>query len=97
MKKNDLNFFGIDEKNLEILRSMQENEPDNLEVQEAIKAINIASKVVNAIMSGNQIDPVFFKYLSDETQRRVNSLSGLKSEKKVLKKKKKFKKLTDNK
>lgn len=61
---------------------------------EALRAIDVASKVVNTIMSGNQIDPVFFKHLSDQMQNRILQVSNLQPEKKLVKKTKKLRRKT---
>lgn len=59
------------------------------QVIEAIKAIDLASKVVNTIMSGNQIDPVFFKQLTEVTERQMlGPKVPIKIRKKVKKKRK---------
>ena len=57
---------------------------------EAIEAIDMAGRVVNTIMSGNQIDPVFFKQLQTVTSNKI-SLSKNKPERTRVRKKRKFK------
>ena len=91
--KNNPNIVGLDQDAILALQELKRRE-DAGEIldphtSEAIKAINIASKVVNAIMSGNQIDPVFFKKLSNLAQERIENLDKPQI-KKVLKKKKKL-------
>lgn len=94
-KKDDLNFMGLSPESILMLREIKKKEENGEELDpqtiEALKAIDLASRVVNTIMSGNQIDPVFFKRLSDITQERIELASGTKKEKKKLKKNKKFK------
>lgn len=75
----------------ELQKKQNAGEIINPHAAEALRAIGIASKVVNAIMSGNQIDPVFFKKLSDITLKRIQNLDNS-GNKKVIKKTKKFKK-----
>jgi len=92
--KKDLNFMGITPEAMTLLRDMKKKvesgEEDDQQIIEALNAIDIASRVVNTIMSGNQIDPVFFKQLTDITERKI--LSPVKKEApKKLKKKRKFK------
>ena len=94
MKNDDVNFMGISPEAILILRNIKKKvdagEEDDQQIIEALKAIDIASKVVNTIMSGNQIDPVFFKQLSDITQERIFGAKEPAKPKK-LKKKRKFK------
>lgn len=91
---NDFNFMGLSPEAILILKDIKNKEKSgeiiDPQISEALKAIEIASKVVNTIMSGNQIDPVFFKSLSDLTERKIKEVSGIKSEKKVIKKKHKL-------
>lgn len=95
MKQNNLQFMGLNPESLSQWKDIQKKVDSGVQVEpqtlEALKAINLASKVVNTIMSGNQIDPVFFKKLSEITESKIKSASQ-KTEKKVLKKKRKFKK-----
>jgi len=68
----------------------------DLQTIEALKAIDIAGKVVNTIMSGNQIDPVFFRHFSDMTQHKMKILSGYEpGNKRKVKKKRRFKRKTE--
>lgn len=60
----------------------------DVQVVEALKAIDIAGRVVSTIMSGNQIDPVFFKHLSDLTQERILGTPEDSKPKKIKKKRK---------
>lgn len=92
--KNNSPIVGLDPNALAKLQELkrQEDAGEVLDphISEALKAISVASKVVNAIMSGSQIDPVFFKKLSDLAQERIQNLDKP-QHKKVLKKKKKLK------
>jgi hypothetical protein len=93
--KKDFNFAGLTPEAIATLQELRkkENSGEKIEPQtlEALKAVDLASKVVNTIMSGNQIDPVFFKEISDFTQKKILNVSGIKPEKKSVVKKKKLK------
>lgn len=93
--KNDFNFMGLSPEHILMLRQIKEREArgeiQDPQTKEALKAIDLASKIVGTIMSGNQIDPVFFKQISDLTQQRIENLAGPKPEKTSVKKKKKLK------
>lgn len=95
--KNKTENINLSPETLSIFQDLQrkQNEGEVMDPHsvEALKAINLASKVVNAIMSGNQIDPVFFKKISDLSLERIQSLDNPVS-KKIIKKKKKLKRKT---
>ena len=96
MKKDDgFTFTGISPEVMLMLREIQKQRESGEELDsqtiEALKAIDIASKVVNTIMSGNQIDPVFFKHLSDLTQEKMKNFSDEEPKKRIVKKKRKLK------
>lgn len=95
MKNKDFNFMGLSPEAILTLQDIKEKESSgkimDAKTTEALKAIDLASKVVNTIMSGNQIDPVFFKKLSDMTQAKMEKLSEPSQIKKIIKTRK-FKK-----
>jgi hypothetical protein len=74
-KKTGFENLALTPEALTILKSVKAKvdagEEANPQIVEALKAIDLASKVVNTIMSGNQIDPVFFKQLTDVTEQRM--------------------------
>jgi len=74
----------------DLKRRREKGEIIDAQTIEALNAIEIASKVINTIMSGNQIDPVFFKNLSDVTQNKIESLAEKPEEKKRVKKRGRF-------
>jgi len=74
----------------DIKSKVDSGEEDDEQIIEALRALDIASKVVNTIMSGNQIDPVFFKHLSDLTQEKIMGQEN-KPKPKILNKKRRFK------
>lgn len=94
MKKNNLQFMGINPEVLSQWKDIQKKVDSGIEVDpqtiEALNAINLASRVVNTIMSGNQIDPVFFKKISEITESKIKSTFHI-AEKRTIKKKKKLK------
>ncbi len=97
--KPDFNFMGLTPEAMLILKQFKDQEAagkiDDPQIVEALKAIELAGKIVGTIMSGNQIDPVFFKKISDQTQKRIESLGENKKVKLTVKKKKKLKRKND--
>lgn len=98
MKKKDpdFNVMGINPELVLMLKGIQERKDSgeifDPETMEALNAIDVASKIVNTIMNGNQIDPVFLKQYIDNATNRINNLSGDNNPAKgKVKKKRKFK------
>jgi hypothetical protein len=77
----------------EMRKKKEQGEILDPQIIEALQAIDIASKVVNTIMSGNQIDPVFLKNLSSLAQKRASESTSFNDKKKTVLKKKKNKKI----
>lgn len=91
MKKNNTGLTHDAIKILQDFKLRQQNGEILDDVtSEALKAIDLAGKVVNTIMSGNQIDPVFFKNLYQTIEQKFDTKKP--SVKKVIKKEKAFKK-----
>lgn len=92
MSKEDiLEVAGID-KNLlsrlsEYNKKITSGEEVDPEVKKAIEAINIASKIMNSLNSGIQVDPVYFKNLASEFGS-MQIQAAPKENKKIKKKKK---------
>jgi hypothetical protein len=55
--------------------------------REAMKSLSIVSGVMNSIMNGAQVDPVFIKKIIDDLSKRIPSEP---KQKKIIKKKKKL-------
>lgn len=70
----------------ELHLKMQKNEIIDAETLDAMRAIDLASKVINTIMSGAQVDPIFFKKLFDSIEKRF--LQEKPAPQKIIKKKK---------
>ena len=73
----DLEGMGISPEIIQKLadakRDVDSGEIDDEGVKSAIDAIELAGKVMNSIMSGEQIDPVFFKSLLDKKKAELQS------------------------
>lgn len=93
MDKDKLNNIGLTQEHINTLREYQnkvsKGESVEPEVFEALRAIDIAGKIINSISSGEQIDPVFLKNFIDDMNRKINKDNIVK--KKKVKKKRKFK------
>jgi hypothetical protein len=81
-KKNNLDSELLG--SLDSIRKNQESLPEEARV--ALNALDLASKVMNTIMLGNQIDPVFFKKMVDDINKNI-AVEKLEV-KRILKKKK---------
>ena len=95
-KDFDFNVMGITPDVILLLKEAQKKQENgeikDSETLEALKAINVASKIVNTIMNGNQIDPVFLKqYIENAEKKILNSESKISNKKSKVKKKRRFK------
>jgi len=82
----------ISAESLEILNQYRQKvdagEEDNPDIINAMKAIDMAGKIMNTVMSGNQIDPAFLKLMATDLEKK---LSAPKEKERKVKKVKKLK------
>lgn len=56
------------------LKEKEDNDKSDLFLKEARSSIEIASQLINSIMSGRQIDVAFFKHLAADRHSRAEML-----------------------
>jgi len=93
-KSEPQTVMGLDPESIMKLREVRAKrdagEAIDPQSEEALKAIDLASKVVNTIMAGGQVDPVFLKQFINDAEFKLN-FANRKSEKPKVKKKRRFK------
>ncbi len=78
-KKSRVNVLGIDPNTISIIDSIKEKKEDGEKVdertEEAIKAIEMASNVVNSVMEGKYVDVAFFRLFANMTTKKLEKLN----------------------
>lgn len=91
MKKVNDNVFGLSPEQMKILQDFNTRQisGDVLDpnTKDAVSAINLASRIMNILSNGGQIDPVYIKNIISEYEKKLSAPEGNKP-KKVIKKKK---------
>lgn len=94
MKKDDLPEIPIDisaVKNLQDLRLRESNgEILDRESREALRALSLANQIINSVMGGGQVDPVFIKKIIQDLNKSFDQPKPATN--KIIKKKKLFSK-----
>lgn len=92
MAKNP-EIYNIDFETLSKYREIKERHENGEEIDpetiEGLKALELANQIMNSIMAGGQVDPVFLKKISDVAEGKLTATEALKKRK--VKKKRKFK------
>lgn len=74
----------------EVRERIESGDESDLQVINAIQAVDLAGKLIDSIMSGSQVDPAFIKQLQELAYEHGVDIP-IKSEKSRVLKKKKFK------
>ena len=78
MKKQD-KIPGLTTEGLALLRELNKKQQAGEKIdstsKDALDALSVASRIMNTIMNGGQVDPAYIKHLISEYSKKLNSES----------------------